>query len=129
MTDPITDMLNRIMNAQAVLKTDVLVPYSELKNSISTILSKEGFVGEVKKIAKGNLKFLKINLKYQDKLPQIEGFRRISKPGQRIYQKQSEIRKVHGGFGLSVVSTSKGLMTNKDARKTKVGGEILFQIW
>lgn len=129
MTDPITDMLNRITTAQAVLKTDIMVPYSNVKNNIAMILSKEGFIGEVKKIAKGNAKFLKITLKYQDKLPQIEGFRRISKPGQRIYNKISEIRKVHGGFGASVISTSKGLMTNKDARKSKIGGEVLFEIW
>ena len=129
MTDPITDMLNRIVTAQAVSKTDVLVPYSNFKNNIATILAKEGFVSDIKKIAKGNAKFLKITLKYQDKLPQIEGFKRISKPGQRIYNKQSEIKKVHGGFGLSVVSTSKGLITNKEARKANRGGEILFQIW
>lgn len=129
MTDPITDMLNRVKNAQAVAKTEVLVPYSELKNNIAMMLSKEGFVGEVKKVAKANARFLKIQLKYQDKLPQIEGFKRVSKPGQRIYQKHSEIRRVHGGFGLSVVSTSKGLMTNKDAKKSNMGGEVLFEIW
>jgi len=137
MTDPITDMLNQIKNAQAVKKTEVLIPLSKIKNEIAAILSKEGFVGEIKKTTKGKLKILKISLKYDNGgpgnpsgcAPAIAGFKRVSKPGQRIYEGFSEIRKVHGGYGISIISTSKGLMTNKEARKMKLGGEIICQIW
>ncbi|MFA6190204.1 MAG: 30S ribosomal protein S8 [Candidatus Staskawiczbacteria bacterium] len=129
MTDPITDMLNQIRNAQAVAKTEVLIPLSKIKNEIATILFKEGFVGEIKKTTKGKLKILKITLKYNDELPAIEGFKRVSKPGQRIYQGFADIKKVRGGYGISIVSTSKGLMTNKDARYKKLGGEVICNIW
>ena len=129
MTDPITDMLNQIRNAQAVGKTDVLIPLSKIKNEIAILLAKEGFLGEAKKAMKGKIKALKITLKYDDGVPAISGLRRTSKPGQRIYEGFSEIKRVHGGYGISIVSTSKGLMTNKDARKQKLGGEIICQIW
>jgi len=129
MTDPITDMLNQIRNAQAVQKTEVLIPFSKLKNEIATILAKEGFVGEVKKSVKGGYKALKIILKYDNGIPAISGSKRVSKPGQRIYERVIELKKVHGGYGISVVSTSKGLMTNKEARKQKLGGEIICQVW
>ena len=78
---------------------------------------------------KGKIKALKITLKYENDLPKISGLKRVSKPGQRIYEGFDEIRKVHGGYGISVVSTPKGLMTNKEARKQKLGGEIICQIW
>ena len=129
MTDPITDMLNRIKSAQAVGKTDVLVPLSKIKNEIAKILSKEDFVGEVKKIAKGKTSVLRIALKYNDKEPAIDGTKRDSKPGQRIYQPVHEIKKVKGGYGIAIISTSKGLMTNKEAKKAKLGGEVLLEIW
>jgi|SRR5581483_4106691 len=129
MTDPITDMLNQIKNAGAVEKQEVLVPFSTLKNEIATLLSQEGFLGEVKKAVKGKSKTLKISLKYQDKLPAITGTRRVSKPGQRIYVKSQDIRKVRGGFGISIISTPKGLMTNLQARKAKLGGEVLLEVW
>jgi len=129
MTDPITDMLNQIRNAEAVGKTEVLVPLSKIKNEIANILSDKGFVGEVKKAAKGKIKGLKISLKYDNGVPAIAGFKRVSKPGQRIYEGFSEIKKVHGGYGISIISTSKGLMTNKDARYKKLGGEVICQIW
>jgi small subunit ribosomal protein S8 len=129
MTDPITDMLNQIRNAQAVGKTEVLIPLSKIKTEIAAILNKEGFVGEAKKTVKGRARVLKINLKYDNGVPAIAGLKRVSKPGQRIYERSIEIRKVHGGYGISIVSTSKGLMTNKDARKQKLGGEILCQVW
>jgi len=129
MTDPITDMLNQIKNAEAVAKTEVLVPLSRIKNEIAMILLKEGFVGEIKKTTKGKLKILKIALKYDNEIPAMTGFKRVSKPGQRIYNGVSEIRKVRGGYGISIISTSKGLMTNKEARKQKLGGEVICQIW
>ena len=129
MTDPITDMLNQIKNAEAVGKTEVLVPLSKLKNEIAMILLKEGFVGEIRKAVKGKIKVLKISLKYDEGMPAITGFKRVSKPGQRIYEGFSKIKKVRGGYGISIVSTSKGLMTNKDARRQKIGGEIICQVW
>jgi small subunit ribosomal protein S8 len=129
MTDPITDMLNQIKNAQAVGKTEILIPFSKIKNEIAMILSKENFVGEIKKATKEKIKALKISLKYENEVPAIAGFKRISKPGQRIYQGFSEIKKVRGGYGISIVSTSKGLMTNSEARKQKLGGEIICQVW
>lgn len=129
MTDPITDMLNQIKNAQAVGKTEVLVPLSRIKNDIAVILSQENFVGEAKKATKGKEKLLKISLKYDNGVPAMSGYKRISKPGQRIYQGFSEIKKVHGGYGISVISTSKGIMTNKEARKQKLGGEVMCQVW
>jgi small subunit ribosomal protein S8 len=129
MTDPITDMLNQIRNAQAVGKTEVLIPFSNIKNEIAAILSKEGFVGEIKKTTKGKIKALKIFLKYDAGFPQISGVKRVSKPGQRIYEGVHGIKKVRGGYGVSVISTSKGLMTDKDAKKQKIGGEILLKIW
>ena len=129
MTDPITDMLNQIKNAEAVAKTDILIPLSKIKNEIADILSKEGFVGEVKKATKGKIKSLKITLKYNNDIPAMEGFKRVSKPGQRIYEGFANIKKVRGGFGISIISTSKGLMTNKDARYKKMGGEIICQVW
>ncbi|MCX6720571.1 MAG: 30S ribosomal protein S8 [Candidatus Staskawiczbacteria bacterium] len=129
MTDPITDMLNQIKNAQAVQKTEASVPLSKLKNEIAGILVKEGFITEAKKATKGKIKILKITLKYDNEVPAITGFKRISKPGQRIYNSVHEIRKVRGGYGISIISTSKGLMTNKDARYKKMGGEVICQIW
>jgi|SRR3989344_2282160 len=129
MTDPITDMLNQIKNAQAVGKTEVLIPLSNIKNEISSILTKEGFVGEVKKTTRGKIKILKISLRYDNDVPALEGFKRISKPGQRIYQGSPEIRKVHGGYGISIISTSKGIMTGKDAKRAKIGGEVICEVW
>jgi small subunit ribosomal protein S8 len=129
MTDPITDMLNQIRNSQAVKKTDVLIPFSNLKNEIASILSKENFLGDVKKISKGKNKMLKINLKYENGTPIIDGLRKISKPGQRIYVGADDIKKVRGGFGVSIISTPKGLMTGKQAKRSKLGGEILIEVW
>jgi small subunit ribosomal protein S8 len=129
MTDPITDMLNRIRNAQAVGKPEVLLPFSQLKNEVAQVLSQEGFVGEIKKVAKGKSKILKITLKYNNGLPAVEGAKRVSKPGQRIYVGKDEIKKVRGGFGVSVISTPKGLMTGLAAKKAKLGGEVLLEVW
>jgi small subunit ribosomal protein S8 len=127
--DTIADMLNRIRNAQAVLHPTVDVPFSNLKYEISKILAKHGFIEKVERKGKKVKKYLEITLKYQDKKPAISGLKRISKPGQRIYLDSLKIRKVRGGYGLSIISTSKGLMTNREARKQKIGGEVLCEIW
>ncbi|MEK7562071.1 MAG: 30S ribosomal protein S8 [Patescibacteria group bacterium] len=129
MIDPITDMLNQIRNGAAVQKAEVSVPFSNLKYEVMKVLAQEGFVTEVKKTVRGKNKILKIVLKYDDGIGAISGLRRVSKPGQRIYGKAMEIKRVRGGYGVSIVSTPKGLMTNKEARKQKLGGEILLEIW
>ena len=129
MTDPITDMLNQIRNAQAVQKPEILIPFSKLKNEIAILLANAGFLGEVKKATKGKTKALKMHLKYDGGVPAIEGAKRISKPGQRIYIKANEIKKVRGGFGISVISTPKGLMTGLEAKKAKLGGEVFLEVW
>ncbi len=122
-------MLNQIKNAEAVQKAEVVLPFSNLKNEIALLMQKENFLGDVKKIAKGKLKLLKINLKYDNSIPAMEGFKRVSKPGQRIYIKSQDIKKVRGGYGKLIVSTPKGLMTGIDAKKAKLGGEVLLEVW
>lgn len=129
MVDPITDMLNRIRNAGARLHPQVEVPFSLLKYEIAKILERKGFIEKVAKPGKKEKKTIEIVLKYQDKMPAISGMKRISKPGQRIYSKSKKIKNVKGGYGIAIVSTSKGLMTNREARKQKLGGEILCEIW
>lgn len=127
--DKIVDLLNQIRNAQAVLKPDFSIASSNLKYEITKILLDNGFISDVKKVAKGKVKTLKIVLKYENGLPKISGLKRISKQGQRIYAGVDELKKVRGGYGISIVSTSKGLMTGKEARKQKLGGEIICEVW
>ncbi len=122
-------MLNQIRNAEAVAKPEVLIPFSKLKNQIGMILAQEGFVADVKKVAKDKNKVMRIVLKYDNGIPAIEGAKRVSKPGQRIYVKNTEIKKVRGGFGISIISTPKGLMTNLQAKKAKLGGEVMLEVW
>jgi len=130
MTDPITDMLNRIRNAQAVRHQTVEVPHSNLKQKLAEILVREGFLDKIEKRRKKTQKIIEIYLKYSaDKSPAISGLKRISKPSQRIYKKSKEIRRIRGGYGIAIISTPQGLMTNKEARKKKTGGEILCEIW
>lgn len=130
MTDPITDMLNRIRNAQAVRHQTVEVPHSNLKQKLAEILAREGFLDKIEKRRKKTQKIIEIYLKYSaDKSPAISGLKRISKPSQRIYKKSKEIRKIRGGYGIAIISTPYGLMTNKEARKNKAGGEILCEVW
>lgn len=127
--DPITDMLNQIRNAQAVLHPQISIPFSNLKYEIAKILERKGFIEKVVKNGKKTKKFLDISLKYEDKVPVISGLKRISKSGQRIYLGAKKIKKVRGGYGIAIVSTSKGLMTDKEAKKQRLGGEILCEIW
>lgn len=129
MTDPISDMLNRIRNAQMAGKPEVSIPFSNLAFDISQVLEKNKFVGKVEKRGKKNKKFFDITLKYENKVPALSGLKRISKPGQRIYLPFNKIRRVRGGFGISIISTHKGLMTGAEARKQKLGGEMLCEIW
>lgn len=129
MTDPIADMLNRIRNAQAVLHQTVNIPFSNLKYEIAKVLKKNNFIEKVEKKGKKINKTIEITLKYDGKIPVISSLKRISKPGQRIYKGLKELRRVRGGYGIAIISTPKGLITNKEARKQKVGGEVICEIW
>ena len=129
MTDPITDMLNQIRNAKAVAKPEVFIPFSKVKYEVAKILMQEDFIEEIKIAVKGKIKIIKIVLKYDNGVSKILDLKRVSKPGQRIYAKVSKIKRVKGGYGISVISTSKGLMTNKKAHKLKLGGEVICEVW
>jgi len=142
MTDPIADMLNRIRNAQAVFQPTVDVPFSKIKSEISKILTKEGFIKSSESKGKKNKKFIRITLKYlpaqilsdktwegKNKISAISGLKRISKPGQRIYLPHLKVKKSRGGYGIFIISTSKGLMADKEAKKQKLGGEVICEIW
>jgi small subunit ribosomal protein S8 len=128
MTDPISDMLTRIRNAHAALLPAVEIPHSKIKESIAGILKKEGFVSEVAVEGKPR-KTIKIKLKYTGKKGVIEGIRRISTPGLRNYVGSTDIPRVHNGMGISIISTSQGVMSGQDARKKNVGGELLCYVW
>lgn len=130
MIDPITDILNRIRNAQSVNKETVTVPFSNLKYEIAKILEKEDFIEKVEKKGRKIKKIIEITLKYdKNKKPVISGLKRISKPGQRIYKSFKEIKPIKGGYGIAIISTSKGLMIDKEARKQKLGGEVICEVW
>jgi len=129
MTDPISDMLNRIRNGQAAGKTTVDIPFSNLKYEIAKILAKRGFVEKAEKKGKNIKKTIEITLKYEDGKPAISGLKRISKPGQRIYIDCWKIKKVKEGYGIAIISTSKGLMADREARKQRLGGEVICEIW
>ena len=128
MIDPISDMLTRIRNAQRALLPVVEVPHSRMKESIAHILRKEGYVADVAVEEKG-FKKLKLKLKYQGKKSVIEGLRRVSRPGLRRYVGADEIPRVLGGLGVSLISTPEGVMTGTQARKKRIGGELICYIW
>jgi small subunit ribosomal protein S8 len=127
MNDPIADMLVRLQNAARVNKNDVLVPYSRIKLAIAEILSREGYVGEIDK--KKNTNMLTIPLMYKDSRAAIGGVKRISKPSRRVYMSVHDIHPIKRGKGLLVLSTPQGVLTGKEAKQKRVGGEALFEIW
>ena len=129
--DPIADMISTINNAQAVGKKQIVIfPYSNFKFEILDLLKREGFIEEVQKKGRVANKKIVVDLKYgEDGKPVIAKIKKVSKQGQRIYAPVSKIKPVKSGYGLSIVSTSKGLMTNKQAKKQKVGGEIVCELW
>lgn len=127
-TDPISDMLTRMRNALATNRSEVVLPNSKLKESLAKLLYAEGFVSGVN-VLKGKQDQLQINLKYINGQSVIVGLKRVSKPGQRIYLPVDKLPRTNGGFGLTVVSTSKGLMTDAQARKMRAGGEVICQVW
>lgn len=128
-TDPIADMLTRIRNAAAANHASVEVPASKIKLGIANILLEEGYIASVEQIEDNKQGVLKITLKYAAKKSVISGIKRISKSGLRIYSDAENMPKVLGGLGIAIVSTSKGLMTDKKARKENVGGEVLAYVW
>ena len=129
-TDPIADMLTRIRNAQTAKHDQVDIPCSKVKKSIADILLEEGYVANVEYLDEGINGTIRITLKYgARKEPVITGIRRISKPGLRVYAKYENLPKVLGGLGIAVISTSKGIMTDKKARELGHGGEVLAYVW
>ncbi|MBE5816222.1 MAG: 30S ribosomal protein S8 [Clostridiales bacterium] len=129
-TDPIADMLTRIRNALIVRQETVLVPVSKMKIAIADILVNEGYIKSYKIVKEDNMDMMKIVLKYTpDRKSVILGLKRISKPGLRVYAKKEQIPKVLDGLGVAIVSTSAGIMTDKEARKAGMGGEVLCFVW
>jgi small subunit ribosomal protein S8 len=130
MTDPIADYLTRVRNSLKAGKKTVDMPYSKFKQAISEILKKSSFIEDFKVIeTEGKFKMLSLKLKYNDGESVILGLKRISKPGIRRYVSNEDIPRVRNGLGISIVSTSKGLLTDKEARSQKVGGEVVCEIW
>ena len=130
MTDPIADMLTRIRNANVVKHETVDVPASNMKKELSRILLEEGFIRGYDVIEDGKQGIIRIQLKYgQTGERVISGLKRISKPGMRVYAANQEIPKVLNGLGISIISTSKGILTDKQARKENVGGEVICYVW
>lgn len=130
-TDPIADMLTRIRNGYLAHKHEVTIPYSKLKAAIAQVLATEGFVATIEKVeeGKGGFPELKVRLKYVAGRGAITNVQRISKPSRRAYVQKTELPHVQSGYGVAIVSTSKGIMTNKQARALGVGGELVCTIW
>ena len=130
MTDPIADMLTRIRNASAAHHESVDIPLSQLKRSIAQILKEQGFIRDFERVKEAKYPTLRVHLRYTGKRdPVITGLRRVSRPGQRIYRKAEAMPRVVGGLGIAIVSTPRGLMTERQARRTNVGGEVLCYVW
>jgi small subunit ribosomal protein S8 len=128
-TDPIADMLTRIRNANAQRHEIVDVPASKLKKSIAEILLEEGYIKSFEEIEDNSQGIIRITLKYVNKQKVISGLKRISRRGLRVYAAKDELPKVLGGLGIALISTSKGIMTDKKARQEGIGGEVLAYIW
>ena len=129
MTDPIADMLTRIRNANQAKHEVVEMPASRLKLEILEVLKNEGYITEYEKIEDGKQGVIKVTLKYVNKERVIKGIKRISKPGLRVYAKSTELPQVLNGLGVAIISTSNGVMTDRDARKNKLGGEVIAFVW
>jgi small subunit ribosomal protein S8 len=130
MTDPISDMLSRIRNAGRALQPAVEIPHSKMKESIANVLQKEGYVSGVELQQPDKVrKNIKLQIKYQGKKMVLEGLRRISTPGRRVYVGSTEIPRVRGGLGVAIVSTPEGVMSGNEARKKNLGGELLCFVW
>ena len=129
MTDPIADMLTRIRNANQNRASSCVIPTSKVKEEIARILKDEGFIEDYKIDGDGVKKNITLTLKYKNKERVITGLKRISKPGLRVYAKADELPTVLNGLGIAIISTSKGIMTGKQARNASLGGEVIAYIW
>ena len=129
LTDPIADMITRIRNGAQASKESVDIPASKMKLNIADILMKEGYIKGYKVIEDGKQGLLRVNLKYFNSRHVITGIQRVSKPGRRIYKGAQDIQPVRKGLGISIVSTSKGVMTDHKAKAENVGGEVLIRVW
>lgn len=129
MTDPIADMLTRIRNAGSSRQASVLIPFSKVKRSVLEIIRKEGYIGDITEESEGIKKNLRAVLKYEGRMPAIRSIQRESKPGRRVYRKADGIPIVLNGFGFAILSTPKGMMSGKDAKKAKLGGELICTIY
>ena len=127
-TDTIADMLTRIRNAASAQRPEAVVPHSKVKENLARLLFAVGFVGEVQVVGQVK-KLIRIGLKYHNGQSVITGLKRVSSPGQRIYLSTSKLPRSASGYGITIVSTSKGLMTDAQARKAKIGGEVMCQVW
>lgn len=128
MTDPLADLLTRVRNGQRANKSSVSMPSSKLKVAVCALLKQEGYINDFSLVNDGPKATLTINLKYFKGLPVIESIQRVSKPGRRVYKASNELPSILGGFGIAVISTSNGLMTDKDARQSGQGGEVLCTV-
>jgi len=130
MTDPVADMLTRIRNANTAGHASVEIPASKMKKNIAEILVKEGYIRSYELIEDDKQGIIKVQMKYgADKQKVISGIKKISKPGLKVYAKSNEVPKVLGGLGIAIISTSNGLITDKDARSLGVGGEVVCYVW
>jgi small subunit ribosomal protein S8 len=130
MTDPVADMLTRIRNALQAAHEIVNIPSSTLKINLANVLKSEGYIKNLRIISDGQHRYIRVFLKFdKNGVPVIEGLKRISKPSCRVYAGYDKIPEVLNGYGVNIVSTSKGIMTDREARKQKVGGEILCAVW
>ena len=130
MTDPIADMLARIRNASSAMHDDVLIPASKIKENIAKILVDEGYVDTMEIVTDNSHPMIRLALRYSPERERaIAGLRRISKPGRRVYRGAGELPRVLGGLGVAIISTSQGVMTDKEARRARVGGEVLAYVW
>ena len=130
MTDPIADMLTRIRNAITARKAKVIMPSSKMKTRIAEVLKEEGFVGAVSSETDNKQGLLSIELRYDNNNHNaIQGIRRVSRPGQRTYARHTGLPKVRSGLGIAILTTSKGVMTEREARKQGLGGELLCEVW
>jgi len=129
MTDPIADMITRIRNGNLANKDYVVIPYSSFKEEIIKVLKEEGFIKDYAIIEEGKAKYLRVFLLYSGKRKVITEIKRISKPGRRIYVNRDEIPEIKSGYGIAVLSTSKGILSSKKAKEIGLGGELLFYVW
>jgi small subunit ribosomal protein S8 len=129
-TDPVADMLTRVRNANIAYKDDLLVPASKMNEAIARILEREGYISSFQSEGEGVHRVLRIHLKYgRARERTLTGLRRVSRPGRRVYAKRDSLPRVMGGLGIAILSTSRGVMTDRDAARQRVGGEVLAYVW